>query len=82
MIVAAICTAGMRQRYPVIVHTAAQDTSCTISMCTVSMVLLYDIDVRVMSVRPFIFIRVDEEKIKYKKIKMHKMNKIIYILSK
>ena len=56
LIVAAIRTAGMRQRYPVIAHTAADDTSCTISMCTVWMVVLYDIDVRVMSVRSFIFI--------------------------
>ena len=56
LIAAAICTAGMRQRYPVIAHTAADDTSCTISMCTVWMVVLYDIDVRVMSVRSFIFI--------------------------
>ena len=61
LIVAVIRTAGMWQRYPVTAHTAAQDTSCTISMCTVSMVQLYDIDVRVINVRPFIFIRVDEE---------------------
>ena len=61
LIVAVIRTAGMWQRYPVTAHTAAQDTSCTISMCTVSMVQLYDIDVRVINVRPFIYIRVDEE---------------------
>ena len=63
LIVAAICTAGTWQRYPVIARTAAHDTSCTIPTCAVRMMLfLYGIDVRVMSVRTFIFLLVDVEK--------------------
>ena len=55
LIVAVIGTAGMRQPYTVMARAAAHDTSCTIPMCAVWMVLLlYDIDVRVMSVRSFI----------------------------
>ena len=62
LVVAAICAAGMGQRYPVIASSAAHDTSCTIPTCAVCMDLrLYFIHVRVMNVCTFIVSIVDAE---------------------